>query len=223
MEQVETRRVGTAGQSYPTIKGSPHSSRQGTRGRGTSRRRMAASSLTPIYRQASSASTTTRRSSRRARFSTSFTSSASSSRMRHSAGATTAEWLPGQFPTTRPPSASRLICRRRLVSSAGTSSRHPRKVYDSCTIQIVGRLAIKIPADGTANDDHNPPRIAPRHLFDFSMGTDNLLRTDHTRVTLRFTAINLTNKEALYNFLSTFSGTHFVTPRTFAGQIGIVF
>ena len=25
--------------------------------------------------------------------------------------------------------------------------------------------------------------------------------------------VNLTNKEALYNFLSTFSGTHYVTPR----------
>ena len=32
-------------------------------------------------------------------------------------------------------------------------------------------------------------------------------------VPLRFTVLNLTNKEALYNFLSTFSGTHFVTPR----------
>jgi hypothetical protein len=35
--------------------------------------------------------------------------------------------------------------------------------------------------------------------------------------------INLTNKEALYNFLSTFSGTHHVTPRTFAGVIGFRF
>jgi hypothetical protein len=37
------------------------------------------------------------------------------------------------------------------------------------------------------------------------------------------TAINLTNKDALYNFNSTFSGTHFVTPRTFAAQVGMVF
>jgi len=27
--------------------------------------------------------------------------------------------------------------------------------------------------------------------------------------------INLTNKDALWNFLSTFSGTHFVTPRAY--------
>ena len=37
------------------------------------------------------------------------------------------------------------------------------------------------------------------------------------------TAINVTNKYALYNFLSTFSGTHFVTPRTVTAEIGFHF
>ena len=32
----------------------------------------------------------------------------------------------------------------------------------------------------------------------------------------QLTAINLANNYALYNFLSTFSGTHYVTPRTLA-------
>ena len=40
---------------------------------------------------------------------------------------------------------------------------------------------------------------------------------------LRFSVINLTNKDALYNFLSTFSGTHFVTPRAFQFQFGVTF
>ena len=40
---------------------------------------------------------------------------------------------------------------------------------------------------------------------------------------MRFTVINLTNKYALYNFLSTFSGTHYVTPRTVTGEIGFHF
>ncbi|HKC64614.1 MAG TPA: TonB-dependent receptor [Pyrinomonadaceae bacterium] len=93
----------------------------------------------------------------------------------------------------------------------------------TCTSATRGALRVRIPADGTENDDTNPPRIAPRHLFDFSAGTDNLFRTEGTRVTLRFTVINLTNKEALYNFLSTFSGTHFVSPRSFQGQIGVEF
>ncbi|HEX6718118.1 MAG TPA: TonB-dependent receptor [Pyrinomonadaceae bacterium] len=86
-----------------------------------------------------------------------------------------------------------------------------------------GALRVRIPADGTENDDTNPPRIAPRHLFDISVGTDNLLRTDRTKLTLRFTAMNITNKVALYNFLSTFSGTHFVSPRSFQAQIGLTF
>jgi hypothetical protein len=93
----------------------------------------------------------------------------------------------------------------------------------TCTDPNRGALRVRIPADGTENDDHNPPRIAPRNLFDVSAGTDNLLRTEHTKMTLRFTVQNLTNKVALYNFLSTFSGTHFVSPRVFQGQIGVTF
>ena len=40
---------------------------------------------------------------------------------------------------------------------------------------------------------------------------------------MRFSVINLTNKDALYNFLSTFSGTHFVTPRAYQVQAGVSF
>jgi hypothetical protein len=93
----------------------------------------------------------------------------------------------------------------------------------TCSSANHGALRVVIPADGKENDDTNPPRIAPRNLFDFSVGTDNLLRTEHTKLTLRFTAINITNKVSLYNFLSTFSGTHFVAPRSFQGQIGVTF
>jgi hypothetical protein len=42
-------------------------------------------------------------------------------------------------------------------------------------------------------------------------------------VGLRLTAVNITNKYALYNFLSTFSGTHYVTPRTFTGELSYSF
>jgi hypothetical protein len=93
----------------------------------------------------------------------------------------------------------------------------------SCTSANRGALRVVIPPDGTENDDTNPPRIAPRHLFDFSVGTDNLLGTDRKKLTLRFTATNITNKKALYNFLSTFSGTHFIPPRTFQIQAGVTF
>ena len=40
---------------------------------------------------------------------------------------------------------------------------------------------------------------------------------------LQLTAINVTDKRALYNFLSTFSGTHYVTPRAVTAQIGFHF
>jgi hypothetical protein len=99
----------------------------------------------------------------------------------------------------------------------------PTQGITQCNSSNRGALRIRIPADGTENDDSNPPRVAPRNLFDMSVGTDNLLRTERAKVTLRFTALNLTNKKSLYNFLSTFSGTHFVSPRVFQGQIGVTF
>ncbi len=86
-----------------------------------------------------------------------------------------------------------------------------------------GATRVAIPADGTENDDHNPPRIAPRNLFDIAAGEDNLFHGDRYKWSLRVTAINVTNKEALYNFLSTFSGTHFVTPRALTAEIGFHF
>ena len=86
-----------------------------------------------------------------------------------------------------------------------------------------GATRLAIPVDGTENDDKNPPRIAPRHLFDLSVGDDNLFHGDRYKWSLRFTVINLTNKEALYNFLSTFSGTHFVGPRSETVEVGFHF
>jgi len=86
-----------------------------------------------------------------------------------------------------------------------------------------GATRIVIPAEGTADDVNNPPRIAPRHLFDLGLGVDNLLRSDRAKIRVRFSVLNLTNKETLYNFLSTFSGTHFVTPRAYQVQVGVNF
>jgi hypothetical protein len=86
-----------------------------------------------------------------------------------------------------------------------------------------GSTLVQIPAPGTENDDHNPPRIAPRHLFDLAIGHDNIFHGDKYKWSARFTVINLMNKTALYNFLSTFSGTHYVTPRAFTAQLGFNF
>jgi hypothetical protein len=82
---------------------------------------------------------------------------------------------------------------------------------------------LSIPAPGTANADTNPARIAARNLFDLSVGHDNLFHGDKLKVSLQLTAVNLANQTALYNFLSTFSGTHYVTPRTLTAEIGLHF
>jgi len=93
----------------------------------------------------------------------------------------------------------------------------------SCTPSQFGSTRVTIPAPGTEDDDHKPPRIAPRHLFDIAVGDDNIFRGDKYKWSLRLTAINVTNKVALYNFLSTFSGTHFVTPRSYTAELGFHF
>ena len=80
------------------------------------------------------------------------------------------------------------------------------------------------PFPSAENDDHNPDRVKPRNVLNLGIGTDNLL---HKEGTVRYTASveiqNLTNVEALYNFLSTFSGTHFLQPRSVVAKIGMTF
>ena len=93
----------------------------------------------------------------------------------------------------------------------------------TCPASALGSIFVKIPGMGLENDDHNPQRIAPRNLFDASLGQDNLFHGDRYKWSLRATVINLTNKVALYNFFSTFSGTHYVTPRTETVELGFHF
>ena len=94
---------------------------------------------------------------------------------------------------------------------------------NQCLASQLTSSLVSIPAPGTENDDRNPPRIAQRNLFDLSLGQDNLFSGDRRRWSARLTAVNLANRYALYNFLSTFSGTHYVTPRTLTAEIGFHF
>jgi hypothetical protein len=93
----------------------------------------------------------------------------------------------------------------------------------ACLASQFGSTLIKVPAANTENDDHNPQRIAPRNLFDLALGHDNLFRGDKYKVSGQVTIVNLTNKYALYNFLSTFSGTHYVTPRSITAMLAFHF
>ena len=80
------------------------------------------------------------------------------------------------------------------------------------------------PFPSQENDDHNPDRVKPRNVFNLGFGTDNLLHAEgHKRITASLEVANLTNVVALYNFLSTFSGTHFLQPRTVVARVGYTF
>ncbi|MGO9084331.1 MAG: carboxypeptidase regulatory-like domain-containing protein [Candidatus Sulfotelmatobacter sp.] len=93
----------------------------------------------------------------------------------------------------------------------------------NCPASAFGSPLIQVPAPNTENDDHQPPRIASRNLFDMSVGHDNLFHGEKYKVSLQLTAINFTNNYVLYNFLSTFSGTHYVTPRSLTAELGFHF
>lgn len=91
--------------------------------------------------------------------------------------------------------------------------------------QLTSKLIV-IPAPGTEDDDKNPQRIQPRNVFDLALGDDHIMHfgeNEHYKLSGRVTAINLVDKYALYNFLSTFSGTHYLTPRTVTGEIAFHF
>ena len=45
----------------------------------------------------------------------------------------------------------------------------------------------------------------------------------HFKTDVDLTSINVTNKYALYNLLSTFSGTHYVTPRAMTAKVTLNF
>ncbi|MBB5316171.1 TonB-dependent receptor [Tunturibacter empetritectus] len=94
---------------------------------------------------------------------------------------------------------------------------------NQCLASELTSKLVSIPAPGTENDDKHPPRIAERSLFDASIGQDNLFNGDKNKWSLRLTGVNITNKYALYNFLSTFSGTHYVTPRALTAELGFHF
>lgn len=93
----------------------------------------------------------------------------------------------------------------------------------ACLATQLTSTLLSIPAPGTENDDHNPGRVKARSLFDASIGDDNILGGEKYKWSVRLTGVNLANKVALYNFLSTFSGTHYVTPRALTAELGFHF
>jgi hypothetical protein len=133
--------------------------------------------------------------------------------------------VPFAVDTTTPVDLTGLTADQQLQAGLFCGSQFPTLTapLTTCAPSQYGSTRIRIPVPGTENDDHNPPRIAPRHLFDIAVGDDDLFRGDRYKWSLQLTMVNLTNEVALYNFLSTFSGTHFVTPRTATLELGFHF
>lgn len=133
--------------------------------------------------------------------------------------------VPFAADTTTPVDLTGLTADQQMQAGLFCGSQRPtlQSPLTTCAPSLYGSTLVTIPAPGTENDDHNPPRIAPRNLFDVALGDDNLFKGDRYKWSLTLTAINVTNRVALYNFLSTFSGTHFVTPRAFTMQVGFHF
>jgi hypothetical protein len=94
-----------------------------------------------------------------------------------------------------------------------------------CPATQFSSTLIKVPAPNKEDDDLNPPRIRARNLFDLAVGDDDIyhFHADRFKFSARVEVINLANNYALYNFLSTFSGTHYVTPRTVTAEVGLHF
>ena len=109
-----------------------------------------------------------------------------------------------------------LFCMASACNAHGGAACH-------CAGGQYGSTLVSIPEARGGERRSNPPRVAPRHLFDLAVGDDNLFHGERYKWSCTLTAINLTNKVALYNFLSTFSGTHYVTPRALTAQIGFHF
>ncbi len=99
-----------------------------------------------------------------------------------------------------------------------------------CAKGAVTSKLINLPQGGYGNfpsqenDDHNPARVKPRNIFNLGIGTDNLFHSEgNKRFTAALEVANLTDVVALYNCLSTFSGTHFLQPRTVVAHFGYTF
>jgi hypothetical protein len=108
-------------------------------------------------------------------------------------------------------------------NDVAASVKNPATYISTCPANELSSKLIDIPAPGKGDNDHDPPRIQHRDLFDVTVGKNNIFNKEHFKTDFDLTAINVTDKDALYNFLSTFSGTHYVTPRSMTAKVTLNF
>jgi hypothetical protein len=76
-------------------------------------------------------------------------------------------------------------------------------------------------AEPYINFNSNPERIKSRVIWNFSLGAR--LKQYGLPLNLQFDLLNAFNKLGLYNFESTFGGTHVIPPREYAGHVSYSF
>ncbi|MBX7221127.1 MAG: TonB-dependent receptor [Blastocatellia bacterium] len=64
----------------------------------------------------------------------------------------------------------------------------------------------------------DPQRVKGRSVWNLSAGYE-IFRNDVHKIELQAHLLNFTNERGLYNFLSTFGGTHVIPPRTYAVRV----
>ena len=90
-------------------------------------------------------------------------------------------------------------------------------------------MDLKLPRKVSANFDVNYGSgflngdgfTAPSHLPAHTTFEVAVSKSFGEKLTLRFTALNLTDNHYLLDNSNTFGGTHYVNPRTFSGQTGV--
>ncbi len=93
--------------------------------------------------------------------------------------------------------------------------------------ELRARLAVRVQSCKDTGAGHRERRSQsaahPTHVICSTLpsATTTSFTATNTNGVLQFTVINLANKYALYNFLSTFSGTHYVTPRAYDRSAGV--
>ncbi len=99
--------------------------------------------------------------------------------------------------------------------------------YDSGLVTEAGTEASVLSSPDTAYADPyiqyntDPQRVKSRTIWNFSLGAR--LEKYGLPFELQVDLLNAFDKKGLYNFLSTFGGTHVIPPRTYAGRLKFVF
>jgi outer membrane cobalamin receptor len=68
----------------------------------------------------------------------------------------------------------------------------------------------------------DPLRVESRFLLNASVGKQ-LFKREHLAARLQFSVLNITDQNRLFNYLSVFSGTHYIPPRSFAARLELDF